>query len=239
MFSAPVKTNFNDEIAYRVDLLNPLRLDGSFQYTGQGCIPSIAYQDKFNSMKSHILRELSNHKQLFRQTPNMEMLDAITPIWGFLSKGQETILSPYTVVVPDAKLSGQSCYVDFELTGLIVSRSTIRPTFRYVVLETKPNVIDFDWGEEEQIQELEEVSDIPALADSESMNLRDPVSVRREMLEEKERVRNAFRNAEEAKFKAEEMAARFYAKYDPSDSESAFSEWASDLDDSDEDDDSE
>ena len=238
MFSAPVKSNYNGEVAYLVELLNPLRLDGSFEYTGQGCIPSIAYQDKFNSMKAHILRELSNHKQLFRQTPNMEMLEAITPIWGFLSKGQETMLSPYTVVATDVKLSGP-CYVDFELTGLIVSRSTIRPTFRYVVLESKQNVIDFDWGEEEQIQELEEVSDIPALADSESMELRDPVSVRREMLEEKERVRNAFRNAEEAKFRAEEMAVRYYTKYDPSDSESAFSEWASDRDDSDEDDDSE
>jgi hypothetical protein len=57
------------------------------------------------------------------------------------------------------------------------------------------------------------------------------------MLEEKERVRTAFRSAEDAKYAAEEMAARFYAKYDLSDSESAFSEWASDQ--SDEDDDSE
>jgi hypothetical protein len=69
--------------------------------------------------------------------------------------------------------------------------------------------------------------------------LRDPVLLRKEMLEEKERVRNAFRIAEEAKLNAEELAARFYARYDPSDSESAFSEWASDRDDSDEDSESE
>jgi hypothetical protein len=234
MFSAPVKTNFNGEVAYRVELLNPILLGGSFQYTEKGCLPSTAYQDKFNSMKVYILKELSNHKQLFRQTPNMEMLEAITPIWGFLSKGQETILSPYTVLVTDVKPSEVPCYVDFELTGLIVSRSTIRPAFRYIVLEKpKESVIDFDWGEEAQVQELEEVSDIPALADSESMELRDPASVRREMLEEKERVRNAFRAAEEAKSKAEELAVRYYTKYDPSDSESAFSEWASDEEDDD------
>lgn len=228
MFSLPVKTNFNGEVAYRVDLLKPIVLGGSFQLTEKGCSPSIAYQDKFATMKDNTLRELSTHKQLFKQTPKPEMLDVITPIWGFLSKSpQETILSPYTIVESDINTQQLPCYVDFELTGLIVSRSTIRPVFRYIVLESKQNVIDFDWGEEDQLHELEEVSDIPAAVDSESINLRDPVSVRREMLEEKERVRNAFRIAEDAKFKAEEMAARFYAKYDPSDSESAFSEWAS------------
>jgi hypothetical protein len=233
MFSAPVKTNFNGEVAYSVDLLNPILLGGSFHYTDKGCVASIVYQGKFNAMKVYVLTELAKHKQLFLQTPSFDMLEAITPIWGFLSKGNESMVSPYTVITPDTKISKVPCSVDLELTGLIVSRSTIRPRFRYVVLETKQNVIDFDWGEEEQIQELEEVSDIPALADSESMELRDPAFVRKEMLEEKERVRNAFRTAEEAKYAAEEMAARFYAKYDPSDSESAFSEWASDEEDDD------
>ena len=187
-------------------------------------------------MKSHMLSELTTNKQLFRQTPTLDMLEVITPIWGFLSKTpRDIILSPYTIVITDSKPQKVPCYVDFELTGLIVSRSTIRPSFRYVVLGFPPaqDVIDFDWGEEAQVQELEEVSDIPAVADSESMELRDPASVRREMLEEKERVRNAFRTAEEAKYAAEEMAARFYAKYDVSDSESAFSEWASDEEDDD------
>jgi hypothetical protein len=48
---------------------------------------------------------------------------------------------------------------------------------------------------------------------------------------EKERVREAFRLAARAKDDAEQMAEAFFAKYDPSDSETAFSEWMSDDED--------
>jgi hypothetical protein len=50
-------------------------------------------------------------------------------------------------------------------------------------------------------------------------------------MKEKGDVRTAFQFAEEARQKAEAMAALFYSKYDLSDSESAFSELVSDEED--------
>lgn len=103
------------------------------------------------------------------------------------------------------------------------------PVFELVYLGPKPNpCIDFDWGAVREAAEIEEVSDVPATEDAGVFTISDPAVAARKKAEAKMAVRAAFITAEEARTAAEEMAARFYAEHDLSDSESAFSEWMSD-----------
>lgn len=227
MFATPAQTNLNGDTVYIVKLIKPEPIGIRLSVEATGIVPTLAYQDQLQVFRKRILTELSNHKQLFRHAPSLESLEAITPMWGFIVKDSSIVRSPYTQIESHVDSSQIPYDADLELTALIVSRSTIRPMFETVYLKSA-GVIDFDWGMDEVDAELEEVSDIPADTDlTHSLELRDPVSIRRTMAKEKEAVRAAFRRAEDARVAAETMATRFYTNYDLSDSESAFSEWVS------------
>jgi hypothetical protein len=155
-------------------------------------------------------------------------LEAITPNWGFLL-GEKSGLNPYITLVSSIPTTKFPAIVDFQLKSLQISRTTIKPTFELVyVSPVKQNdpVIDFSWGEEDG--ELEEVSDVPLDETAATLTLKDPAGEARKKAAEKEKVRDAFRVAEEAREAAEAAAAEFLDTYDLSDSESAFSEWLSD-----------
>jgi hypothetical protein len=116
-------------------------------------------------------------------------------------------------------MSGIS-YAQLVLKALRISRSSIQPVFGVKQAEG-PVQIEIDWATEggaDSTQELEEVSDIPAVmttsgdADFRLRNLA------REKALAKERVRTAYRAADA-------LAEEFYQTYDMSDAESAFSEW--------------
>ena len=120
-------------------------------------------------------------------------------------------------------------FVDFVLEGVYMSRSTIRPRFTAVFLESAgTDVIDFEWdaAEAEPVSELEEVSDIPDAVEG-TLTIKDPATLAREKAETKARIRAAFAAADAARAAAEDDAARFYGTYDLSDNESAFTEWMS------------
>ena len=72
-------------------------------------------------------------------------------------------------------------------------------------------------------------------ADATPFVLQDPAVAERKKAEAKERIRAAFRTAEQATRDAEQMASEFYDVYDLSDNESAFSEWMEEESSEDED----
>jgi len=238
MFATPAHTTISGETVYGLKLNTPIRLNVRLAVTPSGITPTLTYQDQFRMCRKRILAELTSNRQLFRHAPSLESLDAITPMWGFIVKGTEAALSPYTQIDVHIGAPQMPCEADVELKELIVSRSTIRPIFEAVYL--KPEVIDFDWCEGEERDELEEVSDIPVDADSaDSLELLDPASIRRSRLKEKADVRAAFQLAQEAREHAEDMATRFYGAYDLSETESTFSELADETDEENENDDRE
>jgi hypothetical protein len=193
MFATPAQSQLNGESIYIVSLPHPECVGIRLSVNESGIVPTFAYQDQLQAFRKHILTELCKHKQLFRYPPALESLEAITPQWGFIVKDGAAAVSPYTQI--DVTVGTQiPCDVDLVLAALIVSRSTIRPRFETVYL--KPNVIDFDWCAAE---ELEEVSDIQ-LDSSDSLELRDPVSIR---AKEKQDVRAAFQRASDARAQAE------------------------------------
>ena len=234
MFLTPVPgSSPSGEVIYVVSLTKPTSMSVRFAVEHGKIVPTLLNQQIFKNLQDTILSELIKSRQLFRNAPSRESLEAITPMWGCIVKDDGCIFSPYTII-EESSIPSVSCDVDLMLHSLTVSRSTIRPSFQCIQLES-PRVIDFDWcAEPESVNnDLEEVSDIPADSHNESFCLRDPALSRKQMLEERERVRAAFRVAEEARTEAEDLAARFYETHDLSDSESAFSEWASDNDGSD------
>lgn len=231
MFKSPVLSKQNDETFYDVQLTDPIKMGVQLNYdAATGLVPSLEYQSAFQSVQDRVLSELAMQKQIFKTPPTIQSLKSITPAWGFIAKEHGSMLSPYTIVLLDEANNAGTCTVDLELTGIRVSRSTIRPVFKAIVVNTAP-VIDFDWGscEDSEGVDIEEISDIPEDASSECMKLHDPVLQRQKMLAERDRIRGLLQAAALARNQAREEAERFFEMYDVSDSESVFSEWMTDA----------
>jgi hypothetical protein len=127
--------------------------------------------------------------------------------------------------------------VDLELIGILITRSTISPKFAVkFVSAASADVIDFDWqitAAPAPVKEIEEVSDLGAAeADVNTLTLRSPVLIAKEKAAAKEQVKVLFRTAEDAREAALDAMARFFNKYEVSDTESQFSDWLSDDDES-------
>ena len=236
MFLAPKRFNAD---TYEVQLSAPMALGIRLAVSRADIItPVLEHQSVFQTLQRRILLELTKNRQLFKNAPSIESLEAITPNWGFITTGDTIQLSPYTLVSIDPTISAYPCSIDLELTALHISRSTIRPLFRGAPLAD--NLIEFDWmsatatatavGIGRGGAELEEVSDVAYDDVVGVISLKDPDMLKREKLAAKERVRSAYREADAAREVADGVAANFHLTYDLSDTESAFSEWASDSD---------
>ena len=226
--------------AYFLPLLTPQKLNIRVRLTAEGIEPTLEYQSVFQTLQSSILHELVQNRQLYRTPPTLESLQCMTTVWGFIKVGKEIKPSSTMILQNNIPATQRPCITDYSLTGLKLSRSVIQPIFDVVFVEsdTKDAVIDFDWGVPQEESELQEVSDVSILptASGDTVKIKDPATLAREKAAAKEHVREAYRVAEAARESAEELAARFYASYDVSDNESAFSEWAEDSEESDSDD---
>jgi hypothetical protein len=233
MFEAPVRQTIQGIQGFYVKLREPRPLLIRLELTKTGIAPSLQFQSQFQSLQKILVSELVNNTQLFRVAPSLESLEAITPNWGFIVSEGQPKQSEYTHIdtttIPEDKLPS---YADLLLVGVSITRSTIRPHFEAKFVESiLDDVIDFQW---EAPTDVEEVSDIGGAPDSGAIQLRDPAAVEREKALEKERIREAFQEADKVKQVAKTMAEAFYAKYDLSDSESAFTGWMSDSSEEDE-----
>lgn len=219
-------------------LLTPQKLNIRVRLNAEGIEPTLEYQSVFQTLQTRILNELVQNRQLYRTPPTLESLQCMTTVWGFIKAGKEIKPSSTQILQNNIPVSQRPCIADYALTGLKLSRSVIQPIFDVVFLEmdTNDGVIDFDWGVSQEESELQEVSDVSVLpsASGDTMKIKDPATLAREKAAAKEHVREAYRVAEAARETAEELAGRFYASYDVSDNESAFSEWAEDSDSDDE-----
>jgi hypothetical protein len=231
MFGTPARTTIKDESVFFVPLNKRIPINAEFRVTASGVDADSSSTPQFRALQDIILKELTTHKTLFRNPPSLESLQAITPNWGTIQSPAGTVWNPFMEIVVNVDPSQAPAVVDLVCEGVYISRSTIRPRF---VTEFKraENVIDFEWeGLSVPRDELEEVSDISSAAEG-SIAIKDPVTMAREKAAAKEAVRAAFQAAESAREQAEDLATRFLANYDLSDSESAFSEWMSDDEDS-------
>jgi hypothetical protein len=234
MFEAPVRKDIQGTQGFYIRLKEPQSLQARFEVTTSGIVPELRFQSQFQSMQNVILSNMVKHTQLFKVPPTLESLQAITPNWGFVWIDGAPKQSEYTQIDLSSLNKDQlPSFADLTLVGVSITRTTIRPYFEAKYLESaSDSMIDFQW--DATPNEVEEVSDISNLVDPDTMQLKDPALVKREKMAEKERVRNAFRAAEQAKHDAEAMAEEFYTKYDLSDAESELSEWISDASEEDE-----
>jgi len=234
MFDAPVRKDIQGTQGFYIRVKDPQPLQARFEVTTSGIVPELRFQSQFQSMQNVILSNMVKHTQLFKMQPSLESLQAITPNWGFLWIDGSPKQSEYTQI--DLSSLGKDqlpCFADLLLVGVSITRTTIRPYFEAKFLESaSDSMIDFQW--DAPPTEMEEVSDIGTFVDPATMQLKDPAITKREKMLEKERIRNAFRAAEQAKHDAVAMAEAFYTKYDLSDSESEISGWISDASEEDE-----
>lgn len=230
MLGTPVRKDIHGTSGFYIPLRESIELNARFMLNSMGIVPDIQYQSKFLELQTKMLSEMVNNTQMFKVPPSVESLQAITPNWGFLIIDSVPKQSEYTEINTTViKSDTLPCWVALVLVGISITRSTIRPHFDVKFLEADNEMrIDFDWNAPcRATVDMEEVTDIDGVVAGE-IHLRDPAVVEREKLMEKERIRDAFRAAEKAKSDAEQMAEAFYAKYDLSDSESAFTGWMTD-----------
>jgi len=222
MFGSPERQTRDGTVSFYVPLATPERLNLCLSATDCDTIrPDSRHQEVFARLQKRILSELLTNKQLFRNTPSLESLEAITPRWGFVSNNEQYVWSPYTnISYEDLKTIALPAYVDFVLKGVHISRSSILPQFGPIFLEPlKDSVIDFDW--ERPPKEIEEISDVPALEEG-IIVLKDPAEQQAARMAAKKAVREAFAKAREAHTVADTLAQEFVDKYDFSENESVF-----------------
>lgn len=245
MFDAPVRQAIDGNVGFYLRLVTEKDTGIRLELTRKGFLPDAHVQPLFNALRSSLITELTKQTQIFKNAPTTESLELITPNWGFLyENGTPTVLSPYTNVntneIESAKLP---CIVELVFIGVSITRSRVQPYFQAKYCETvSDTLIDFQWDAPQKpdllSNEVEEVSDIASAPDQGTVHLRDPARILQEKLEAKERVREAYRKVEQKqatflnqlkqlKGNADKLAHEFEQRYDLSDSESAFSEWAS------------
>lgn len=205
------RTKVLKEDGYTLPLTSPVQLDIQVPVESGKLIPSVEFQPAFDELRQRVLLELPKNKQLFKSAPSYASLDSITPPWGFVTTSSGVSLSPYLQISSSVEddFTGK---VTFSLIAVLISRSSVIPHFQ---IEPVKTVIELDWAQDD---ELAEVSDIPSADEVSELRLIDPAAKERKKQAEKERIRELFRVAE-----AE--AAEWLEKYNPSDTESAFSEW--------------
>ena len=229
MFGSPERTNDENDVRYYVSVTRNEPIGVKYELIDNAIVPNVEHQSKLIVFKNAVLSELANHSQMFKKPPTLEYLQAITPNWGCIINDNVPQWNPYTQIQNKISKDQQPCYVDFNLTGLFISRSTISPQFEAVFVEKmqESNLIDIEWAANPIVPEVEEISDI-SLPSAGFIELRDPAVLEKMKAEAKESVKAAFQKASLAKDEALEMAKQFANKFDVSDNESMFSEWLED-----------
>jgi hypothetical protein len=242
MFGIPERRAEGNTVYFYVPMATPISLDVRLQMNAKlTIVPDPSIQAKVTSLQKAVLMELTKTEALFKNKPSYESLERITPQWGVIYDAEnKPCWSQYTEkefffnVKEGAYIN---CIVDLELIGILITRSTISPKFAVkFVSAASADVIDFDWqitAAPAPVKEIEEVSDLGAAeADVNTLTLRSPVLIAKEKAAAKEQVKVLFRTAEDAREAALDAMASFFNKYEVSDTESQFSDWLSDDDES-------
>ncbi len=190
------------------------------QWTGSEVVPDIRIQKEIQNVQQTLLNSLVGRKDLFKTSPSLASLQAITPVWGILVRsGNRLEWSPNDVWTVPTTFGGSAKTVHLVLTGILLSRSSILPLWGLV--ETTKGVIDL-FGEEEPVSDVCSVqSDEVEEVDEESVFALRSAAARKK--EQKAYVRDLLRKAAEAQMAADAALDRFYAEFDLSDDESEFS----------------
>ena len=237
MFGAPECIKTESGVKYFVKLNTGIQACTKYEMNEQtNVLPDLAHQETLQALKVSVLTELAKHEQLFKNRPKLESLLGITPNWGCILVDGNVQWSQHTELSIDVDSTKDNfpCYVDLQLSGLYISRSTITPLFRVVFLEKKVKTmtIDFDWNPVSSSvlsapsspPEVEEISDIPQ-SEAGIIQLRDPIAMLKAKQEAKEAIKLAFKKASDLHTEAVKQAKQFLIEFDIGDNESVFSEW--------------
>lgn len=218
MFGTPSRTKVLKEDGFKLPLTAPVQLNVQMSVFDGKLVPTLEYQSAFTELRQLVLSELPKNKQMFKTVPTYASLDSITPPWGFISTSDGVVLSPYLQITSTlaSEFEGKAT---FTLKDILISRSFVVPHFQVDCVQAGLD-LDLDLSEE-----LAEVSDIPNEEGSSELRLIDPAVRDRQKQVEKHQIRELFRRAHDA-------ADEWLEKYQPSESESTFSEWAGEEDES-------
>jgi hypothetical protein len=231
MFGIPQSQPNGNGARYYVPLRVSHALGLRLTLTSPGVLSAdLRDQPVFKSLQTRILSELVHHKQLFKTPPSLDSLVALSPPFGPVLSGKETLYSPTATFRHDPR-SVTPSVVDLVLEGLYVSRSCISPVFSTRFIE-KPAPAELEFADDG----LEEIADLPDTGEhTQVVLLTDPAVVAKEKADKKQSVKEAFMLATAAKERAIEKAHAFLEEYDLSDNESGFSEFMDEEDEDEED----
>lgn len=263
MFGVPERRTDGNNVYFYVPMAKPTCLGVRLRMIKTLTIlPDASVQSKFDTLEATVLSELTKTETLFKNKPSYESLQRITPRWGIVYDTDNTAhWSNYTEkeFLFDVKEGAYTnAIVDLELTGILITRSTISPKFsvKFVEKDTQGEMIDFDWRTPTlpatslrggiaslgaplrevtvPAKEIEEINDldVPVTESTSTLTLRSPALIAKEKTEAKEQVKVLFRTADEARQTALSAMSNFFGKYEVSDNESQFSDWVTDDDES-------
>jgi hypothetical protein len=186
--------------------------------------PDLRIQPHINGFREKTLKDLTKNKVLFKTAPTLGSLSSITPMWGILLNGNAMEWSKTDKWAMGASAAGSM--VHLLATAILISRQCIVPfwTTKIVqVLPDKANVIDLDFGCEEEDGESVHSDDL--VAEEGVVNLKNPDARKKAM---KQHVRELLAKAAVAKQEADEAMDRFFSEFDLSEEESDFSDYEED-----------
>lgn len=216
---------------YYIELKTEIIIPESLKWSNGELIPDIRIQSTMESYRNRILSELVKNKTFFRTPPTYESIQAITPVWGIIvnSLTHELRWAPDQIIEKSESLTANTtAYVNLQLKGIEISRSTIQPVWIMNVIQVLPDpshsdgVIDF---------EFEDVYDdgVKSVGSNEFEEdvTGEPVQLMNHAEKKriaKDQVRQTLRRLAEARMAADTAMERFYDEYDLSEGESDFSD---------------
>jgi len=235
MFATPESQPTAEGPRYYVALTTARTLPNRLSFINT-LVPDVDVNGPLDKIKDEILMNLVHNKQLFKHSPTLSSLTALSPPWGVVLDGEVKRWSPTSTFRNIANMTAipDASYVHLVLEGLYVSRSRISPVFSIKFLSTIPALppIEFDFDD---AGSLEEVADIPEVGGDNVVLLTDPAIKQKAKADAKRSIKEAFMIADAAHEAAAQRAHAFLDEYDLSDNESGFSEWLTEDEDENED----
>ncbi len=227
------RTNADGETVFECSLVSPgYEIPHDLEWSKEsGLKPVLSIQKQITELRTTVLKEMVNNKDLFKNPPTMSSLQAITPNWGLLIRSNSTMeWSQINKWVYNAtEMKKQSAIVRMVLVALEISRSKIIPVWNLLVKQVLPeiadNMIDFDFEvpKDDDAKSVTSIhsDDIGAVEEDGVFQLHNP-SERKRMM--KTHVRELLRKVAEARHAADDAMDRFLEEFELSDNESDFSE---------------
>ncbi len=229
-FSIPKRIESKPQ-TYYIEVNTEIIIPESLKWQNGKLIPDVHVQSVMESYRRYVLHELVKNRSFFRTPPTYESINAITPVWGIIidSRTQELRWAPdQTFQKSETLTADKTAYVQLQLKGIEISRSSIQPVWNINIIQILPDpsntdgVIDLDFDEVHS-DDVKSVGSHEIEEDESGGTLWLMDAAEKKRLA-KDQVRQTLRRLVEARMAADTAVERFYEDYDLSEGESDFSE---------------